>query len=57
MSNTFEIDDYLVGDPDDYCADCGTRFDGLGYCPFCDFEPDDPEWLFFEPGDADNGGM
>jgi len=56
MSNTFEIDDYLVGDPDDYC-ECGTRFDGLGYCPFCDYDPDDPEWLFFEPGDMDNGGM
>ena len=56
MSNTFKIDYYLVGDPDDYC-ECGTRFDGLGYCPFCDYDPDDPEWLFYDEQDADNGGV
>jgi hypothetical protein len=53
--NVFEIDRYLEGDEDDYCSDCGTPYDGLGWCPFCDYEPDDPDWLFYGAYDEHEG--
>lgn len=53
--NVFEIDRYLEGDADDYCPDCGTRYDGIGYCPFCDYDPNDPDWLFYGAYDEHEG--
>jgi hypothetical protein len=49
--DVFEIGDFLEHDEDDYCDDCGTLLDGIGYCPFCDYDPDDPEWLFYDAED------
>jgi hypothetical protein len=49
----WEIDSALEPDEDSHCPDCGSRYDGIGFCPFCDYEPDDPEWLFYEFDDSE----